>query len=74
LQLHPWKNNKFVIAKSEEAFDGSLRRVEVEVRMRLELGEWLTEIGWVLAGVVSIAESSLAHSKTELMQTGHSRA
>jgi len=44
------------------------------VRMRLELGEWLTEIGWVLAGVVSIAESSLAHSKTELMQTGHSRA
>ena len=30
--------------------------------MRLELGEWLTEIGWVLsiAGVVSI-ESPLAH-------------
>ena len=56
------KNSKFVVAKSGEAFDGSLRRVEVEVRVRLELGEWLTEIGWVLslAGVVSV-ESPLAH-------------
>jgi len=47
----------------------SLRRVEVEVRVRLELGEWLAEIGWVLsvAGVVSI-ESPLAHSKTELRE------
>ena len=49
------------------------------MRVRLELGEWLAEIGWVLsvAGVVSI-ESPLAraHSKTELrkVQTGHSRA
>ena len=33
--------------KSGEAFDGSLRRAEVEVRVRLELGEWLTGIGWV---------------------------
>ena len=36
----------------------SLRRVELEVEvcMRLELGEWLADIGWVLsvAGVVSI--------------------
>ena len=62
MQLHPWKNSKFVVAKSGETFDGSLRRVEVEVRVRLELGEWLTEIGQVLAGVVSIAESPLAHS------------
>ena len=49
-------------------------RAEVEVRVRLELGEWLTGIGWVLsvAGVVSI-ESPLAHSKTELRErTGHS--
>ena len=38
-------NSTFVVAKSGEAFDGSLRRVEVEVRVRLELGEWLTEIG-----------------------------
>ena len=39
-------------------------RAEVEVRVRLELGEWLTGIGWVLsiAGVVSIAESPLADS------------
>jgi len=54
----------------------SLRRVDVEVCMQLELGEWLAEMGWVLsiAGVVSI-ESSLAHSKTELRErTGHSRA
>ena len=52
----------------------SLRRVEVEVHMWLELGEWLAEIGWVLslADVVSI-ESPLAHSKTELRErTGHS--
>ena len=30
--------------------------MEVEVRVQLELGEWLAEIGWVLsvAGVVSI--------------------
>jgi len=43
--------------------------VEVEVHVRLELGEWLTEIGWVLsvAGVVSI-EGLLAHSKTELRE------
>ena len=44
------------------------------MRVRLELGEWLAEIGWVLsvAGVVSI-ESSLAHSKTEIRErTGHS--
>jgi len=36
---------------------------------------WLTEIGWVLsvAGMVSIG-SPLAHSRTELMRTGHSRA
>ena len=74
MQLHPWKNSKFVVAKSGEAFDGLLRRVEVEVRVWLELGEWLTEIGWVLAGVVSIAKSPLAHSKTELTRTGHSRA
>jgi len=48
-----------------------LRRVELEVEVcvRLELGEWLAEIGWVLsvAGVVSI-ESQLAHSKTELLE------
>ena len=46
-----------------------LRRVEVEVQVRLELGEWLAEIGWVLsvAGVVSI-ESPLAHSKTKLRE------
>jgi len=46
----------------------------VYVHVRLELGEWLTGIGWVLsvAGVLSI-ESSLAHSKTELRErTGHS--
>ena len=50
--------------------------MEVEVRVQLELGEWLAEIGWVLsvAGVVS-TESPLAHSKTELRErTGHSRA
>ena len=44
------------------------------MRVRLELGEWLTGRGWVLsvAGVVSI-ESPLAHSKTELRErTGHS--
>ena len=44
------------------------------MRVRLELGEWLAEIGWVLsvAGVVSI-ESPLSHSKTELRdRTGHS--
>jgi len=44
------------------------------VRMRLELGEWLTGIGWVLSvvGVVS-KESRLAHLKTELRErTGHS--
>ena len=29
-KLHPWKNSKFVVTKSGEAFDGSLRRVEVE--------------------------------------------
>ena len=42
--------------KGREAFYGSLRWVEVEVHVRLELGEWLAEIGWVLsvAGVVSI--------------------
>ena len=47
----------------------SLRRVEVELCVRLELGEWLVEIGWVLsvAGVVSI-ESPLAQSKTELTE------
>ena len=56
--------------KGREAFYGSLRWVEVEVHVRLELGEWLAEIGWVLsvAGVVSI-ESPLAHSKTELTRT-----
>ena len=44
-----------------------LRRVEVEVCVRLELGEWLAEIGWVLsvAGVVSI-ESPLSHSRQNL--------
>jgi len=40
----------------------SLRRVELEVEvcMRLELGEWLAEIGWVLsvAGMVSIESQS----------------
>ena len=44
------------------------------MRVRLELGEWLAEIGWALsvAGVVS-TESPLAHSKTELRErTGHS--
>ena len=51
-----------------------LKRVEVEVCVRLEVGEWLAEIGWVLSvvGVVSI-EHPLAHSKTELRErTGHS--
>jgi len=51
-----------------------LRKVEVEVCVWLELGEWLAEIGWVLpvAGMVSI-ESPLTHSKTELRErTGHS--
>jgi len=62
--------------KSREVFDGSLRRVEVEAHVQLELGEWLADIGWVLsvAGVVS-TESPLAHSKTEPRErTGHSRA
>jgi len=62
------KNSKFVVAnKSGEA--SAERRVEVEVRMRLELGEWLAEIGWVLSvvGVASI-ESPLTHSKTELRE------
>ena len=45
----------------------SLRRVEleVEVHVRLELGEWLAEIGWVLfiAGVfLHRAVGPLAHS------------
>ena len=45
----------------------SLRKVEVEVHVRLELGEWLAEIGWILsvAGMVSI-ESPLAHSRQNL--------
>jgi len=52
----------------------SLRRVEVEVHVRLRLGESLAEIGWVIAGVVSM-ESPLAHSRQNLEErTGHSRA
>jgi len=45
----------------------SLRKVEEEVRMWLELGEWLDEIGWVLsvAGMVSI-ETPLTHSRQNL--------
>ena len=58
------KASSLSLTKAEKR---SLRRVEVEVHVQLELGEWLVEIGWVLsiAGVVSI-ESPLAHSKTEL--------
>ena len=74
MKLKLYEGPRLVLSLLTTAEKRSLRRVEVEVRLQVELGEWLAEIGWGLspAGMVSIG-SSLAHSKTELRErTGHS--
>ena len=68
-------NSKFVVAKKQRSVRQFAEKGRGRGARAAAWGVWLTEIGWVLsvAGVVSI-ESPLAHSRTELTRTGHSRA